>query len=104
MKNNFDLRKFLVENKLTTGSKMVQEAFVPKKLKKLTVGGKTYELGDFDPNDDGRILSIEKYPNGYFITGEIFSDYGDGEDPEEGYGYAIDLDGNQMDEDDLEGK
>ena len=77
--------------------------FKPKKLKKLTVGGKTYEKGDFDPNDDGRILSIEKFPNGYFITGGIYSDYGDGDDPKEGYGYAIDLKGNEMDEEDLEG-
>ena len=55
---------------------------------------KTYEKGDSDPNDDGRIMSIEKYPNGYFITGQ---------DGEEGYGYAIDLKGNEMEEEDLEG-
>jgi len=74
--------------------KDVNEEHKPKKLKKLTVGGKTYEKGDHDPNDDGRIMSIEKYPNGYFITGQ---------DGEEGYGYAIDLKGNEMDEEDLEG-
>src|SRR6056300_148439 len=78
-------------------------SFKPKRLKKLTLGGKTYEIGDFDPNDDGRIESIEKYPNGYFITGGIYSDYGDGDGPKEGYGYAIDLKGNEMDEEDLEG-
>jgi len=77
--------------------------FKPKKLKKLELGGKTYEKGDDDPNDDGRIMSIEKYPNGYFITGGIYSDYGDGDGPKEGYGYAIDLKGNEMDEEDLEG-
>jgi len=180
MKNNFDLRKFLIENKLTSNSRSVNEgmtivghtpeeelknaeelvakakelgleasieyhngrvstvevgkngiqshpelrdiqdrqfaeydknkpkdtkpSFKPKKLKKLTVGGKTYEKGDFDPNDDGRIESIEKYPNGYFISGGIYSDYGDGDDPKEGYGYAIDLKGNEMDEEDLEGR
>jgi hypothetical protein len=48
-------------------------------------------------------MSIEKYPNGYFITGGIYSDYGDGDGPKEGYGYAIDLKGNEMDEEDLEG-
>ena len=79
-------------------------SFEPKKLKKLTVGGKTYEKDEFDPNDDGRILSIEKHPNGYFITGGVYSDYGDGDDPKEGYGYAIDLKGNEMDEEDLEGR
>ena len=78
-------------------------SFKPKKLKKLKLGGKTYQIGDFDPNDDGRIESIEKYPNGYYITGGIYSDYGDGDDPKEGYGYAIDLKGNEMDEEDLEG-
>ena len=79
-------------------------SFKPKRLKKLTLGGKTYEIGDFDPNDDGRIESIEKYPNGYFITGGVYSDYGDGDGPKEGYGYAIDLKGNEMDEEDLEGR
>ena len=78
-------------------------SFKPKKLKKLKLGGKTYEVGDFDPNDDGRIMSIEKYPNGYFIQGGVYSDYGDGDAPKEGYGYAIDLKGNEMDEEDLEG-
>lgn len=78
-------------------------SFKPKRLKQLTVGGKTYEKGADDPNDDGKIMSIEKYPNGYYITGGIYSDYGDGDDAKEGYGYAIDLDGNEMDEEDLEG-
>jgi len=180
MKSNFDIRKFLVENKLTSNSRSVNEgmtivghtpeeelknaeelvakakelgleasityyndristveigksgieshpelrdiqdrqfaeydknkpkdtkpSFKPKRLKNLTVGGKTYEKGDFDPNDDGRIESIEKYPNGYFISGGIYSDYGDGDDPKEEYGYAIDLKGNEMDEEDLEGR
>ena len=78
-------------------------SFKAKKLKKLTVGGKTYEKGESDPNDDGRIMSIEKYPNGYFISGGVYSDYGDGDGPKEGYGYAIDLKGKEMDEEDLEG-
>jgi len=83
--------------------KDTKPSFKAKKLKKLTVGGKTYEKGDSDPNDDGRIMSIEKYPNGYYIQGGIYSDYGDGDGPKEGYGYAIDLKGNEMDEEDLEG-
>ena len=73
--------------------KEANEQFKPKKLKKITVGGKTYEKEELDPNDDGRILRIEKYPNGYFITGST---------GREGYGYAIDLKGNEIDEDDLE--
>lgn len=83
--------------------KDTKPSFKAKKLKKLTKGGKTYEVGDFDPNDDGRIESIEKYPNGYYIRGGVYSDYGDGDAPKEEYGYAIDLKGNEMDEEDLEG-
>ena len=83
--------------------KDTKPSFKPKRLKKLTVGGKTYEKGDFDPNDDGRILSIEQYPNGYLINGGIYSDYGDGDGPKEAYSYAIDLKGNEMDEEDLKG-
>ena len=85
------------------GSPKQEPSFKPKRLYKLTIAGKTYEKGDLDPNDDGRIMSIEKYPNGYFITGGVYSDYGDGDGPKEGYGYAIDLKGNEMDEEDLEG-
>lgn len=79
-------------------------------MAELTVGGKTYELGIDDPNDDGTVVKIEKYPNGYFITGVVY-DYPEqyvedpeGENAEEAYGYAIDLEGNHMDEDDLQGK
>lgn len=107
MKNNFDLKKFLVENKLTTNSRMLEEVWTLKKgakLKNLTVGGKTYEIGDFDPNDIGRIKSIEKYPNGYAITGAVYSNYGDGGKPKEMYTYGLDLDGKEMDEEDLEGR
>ena len=75
-----------------------------EKLKKLTKGGKTYEIGDFDPNDDGRIETIEKYANGYAITGGVHSDYGSGDAPKEMYTYAIDFDGNEMDEEDLDGR
>ena len=176
MENNFDLKKFLVENKLTTNSKLLNEAMTivgntpeevkknaedmvtlatqlgfeatieynngiiygvevkgsgktqplrdlqtiqfaaykqpdngntgkdGKKLKKAIIGGETYEIGDSDPNDDGRIETIEKYANGYAITGGIYSDYGDGDDAKETYIYAIDFDGNEMDEEDLEGR
>ena len=184
MKNNFDLRKFLIENKVTKNSKALQEALTVvghteeelkknaeelvaaaekagrkatieyntnpgyedqinsvdigapglgtpdevravqdrqfadyeknkkpnqpgttkdgKKLKKLTVGGKTYEKGEEDSNGEGRIEQIEKYSNGYLITGGIYSDYGDGDEPKEQYSYAIDLKGNEIDEEDLD--
>lgn len=158
--NNFDLRKFLTENKLTSNSMLAEnniqkalnsirgdvnpdgEAFLEKhgittreqaidllkalrseyndwayediaKVIKtkfggtssdaadLAIGGKNYSVGEDDPNDDGTITSIEKYPNGYFINGTVYNQ--DGEE-KEGYGYAIDLDGNEMDEEDLQGK
>jgi hypothetical protein len=184
MKNNFDLKKFLVENKLTKNSKALQEGLTVvghteeekkknaeelvaaaekagrkatieyntnpgyedqintvdigapglgtpaevravqdrqfadykknkkpnqpgtikdgKKLKKLTVGGKTYAKGVEDANGEGRIETIEKYSNGYYITGGIYSDYGDGDGPKEEYSYAIDLKGNEIDEEDLD--
>ena len=73
-----------------------------KKLKKLTVGGKTYAKGVEDANGEGRIETIEKYSNGYYITGGIYSDYGDGDEPKEQYSYAIDLKGNEIDEEDLD--
>ena len=73
-----------------------------KKLKKLTVGGKTYVKGEEDSNGEGRIETIEKYSNGYVITGGIYSDYGDGDGPKEEYSYAIDLKGNEIDEEDLD--
>ena len=63
------------------------------------LGGKLYEVGNDDPNDDGLVISIEKHPNGYFITGGVYSEpedfVNDPQNPREGYGYALDLDGNQ---------
>ena len=76
----------------------------PEQIDKITLGDTTYEVGANDPKDDGIILQIEKYPKGYFITGGTFrdlQDYAAGEEPSEGYGYALDLDGNEIDEDDL---
>ena len=70
------------------------------------LGGKLYEVGNDDPNDDGLVIKIEKHPNGYFITGGVYSEpedfVNDPGNPREGYGYALDLEGNPMDEDDLE--
>ena len=74
-------------------------------IKSVELGGKVYELGIDDPNDDGLVIEIEKYRNGYFITGGVYSepeDYvRDPNNSKEGYGYALTLDGQPMDEDDL---
>ena len=73
----------------------------------IKLGGKLYEVGNDDPNDDGLIIDIEKRANGYFITGGVYSEpedfVNDPGKPKEGYGYALDLDGNPMEADDLEG-
>ena len=99
--DNFDLKKYLVENKVTTNSKMIKEN---QTVDRVDIGGKVYDVGSDDPDDEGIILSITKHSNGYFIMGGVYSeveDYFYGEEPEEGYGYAIDLEGNPMSEDDL---
>jgi hypothetical protein len=83
-------------------SKMMKES---KAVKKVTAGGITYKVGDDDPEDEGIIMYIDKHKNGYFITGGTFRDphdYAEGEEPDEGYGYAIDFEGNRIDEDDLD--
>jgi len=71
---------------------------------KLSLAGKEYFIGVDDPNDDGIITDIEKYQNGYMIYGGVFhdeQDFWDGEEPKEGYMYAIDFNGELMDENDL---
>ena len=60
---NFDLRNFLTENKLNRASKALSENIEPKKLNKLSLGAKTYQVGDNDPNDEGKITTIEKFKN-----------------------------------------
>ena len=113
--NNFDLKKFLVENRLTKNSQQLTNEVdggtgPVKDLKSLKFpNGNEYRLGEPDPNDDGIVVQIQKYPNGYFITGGVYSDPHDYyDDPEfskakEAYGYALDFAGNEMDQDDLEG-
>ena len=126
--DNFDLRKFLAESRQvqekvgtpqygSTGP-TAADIFDPQaqnytnregaeKAKEVTLGGTTYKVGSAgnpfkDPNDDGEIINIEKYPNGYFITAAVGHDWATGSS-KEGYGYALDFDGNPMDEEDLEG-
>jgi hypothetical protein len=94
--DNFDLKKYLIENKVTTNSKMInenEETTLPNgKLKKVVIAGTTYEVGSPDPNDDGNIIKIEKHPKGYFIMGRS---------KREGYGYGVDMEGNVVDEDQI---
>jgi len=94
--DNFDLKKYLVENKVTTNSQMVNEneevPFPDNNLKKVVVAGTAYEVGSDDPNDEGTIITIEKHPKGYFIMGQAGP---------EGYGYGVDLEGNVVDQEEV---
>ena len=88
MKNTFDLRKFLVENKLTTNSRILNENV---EVEEVTLGNTRFAVEEPDPLDDGIIISITKHRNGYFITGEVQDQDGD---MKEGYGYGVDFEGN----------
>ena len=126
--DNFDLRKFLAESRQVqekvgtpqygstgpTADYLFDPDSQPREgkgneeaEKEVTLGGTTYKVGSAgnpfkDPNDDGEIINIEKYPNGYFITGAVGHDWATGSSTE-GYGYALDINGKKMDEEDLEG-
>ena len=74
------------------GDKQVEEMHKPAKLKKVTVGGKTFKLGEKDPRDnkDGVVHRISKFRKGYLIgtttgtgSGSIFAIDKDG--------YPVDL-------------
>lgn len=58
-----------------------------------------------DPNDDGEIVEIAKYSNGYAITGFVYHREAhppyDDEDIKEGYTYALDMEGNEMEVEEL---
>jgi len=65
-----------------------------RKIKSITfMNGPKFELGQDDQNDDGQLTYINKYKNGFELIFET--------DRGEGYGRYIDLDGNQVEEDDV---
>ena len=77
-----------------------------EKITKVELGGQVFEIGSPDPKEGGIIVEIEKHSNGYMISvGEYNSPEDYVNDPDSatgGYGYALTLDGQPMDEDDLE--
>ena len=79
-----------------------------EKITEIEIGGNLYEVGGPDPSNESElIISIEKHSNGYMITTGQFSSPEDfvtkGPDSAvEAGGYALSLDGQPMDEDDLE--
>ena len=85
---NFDLKKFLTENKLTSNSRILNENV---EVEDVTLGNTRFTVEEPDPLDDGIIISITKHRNGYFITGEVQDQDGD---MKEGYGYGVDFEGN----------
>ena len=102
MTDNFNLKKFLTENRLTTNARALQEIAI--EVEEVTLGNTRFAVEEPDPIDDGTILSISKHKNGYFIIGEVRDQDGD---VKEAYGYGVDFDGNVIegvyDERDLDG-
>lgn len=88
MADNFNLRTFLVENKLTFNSRILKENV---EVEEVTLGNTRFAVEEPDPLDDGTIISISKHKNGYFITGEVQDEDGN---VKEGYGYGVDFEGN----------
>ena len=85
---SFNLKQFLVENKLTSNSKMLNENV---EVEEVILGNTRFAVEEQDPLDDGVIISISKHAKGYFITGEVQDQDGTAQ---EGYGYGVDFDGN----------
>jgi len=84
--NNFNLKKFLVENKITTNSRMLKEEVV--NLNTVELGGEVWTVGEPDPIYDGIVTSISRHKEGFFVT-YVDDDY------ERGYG--LDLRGYVID-------
>ena len=102
--DNFDLRKYLVENKVTTNSRMVEENWVPavkpKTVRKVEFpNGKTFEKGGEDM-EGNIVIFIHKYPDGYGVSGQEYS-WEDGEYGKEAYTYYFDNEGNEAEEGDI---
>ena len=95
MKNNFDLKKFLTENKLTTALMQksgVNEDEAGKEVKTVSFpNGLTVTVGEPHPEEEGVVNFIRKGQNGYeigFLDGDA------------GGSYAVDFNGEFLDEDD----
>jgi hypothetical protein len=78
-----------------------------EQLESVELGGKLYEVGSPDPETGEIIISVVQHSNGYMISTGQFSSPEDfvtkGPDSAiEAGGYALTLDGQHMDEDDLE--
>jgi hypothetical protein len=89
---NFNLKKFLVENKLTSNSRMLNEN---TEVDQIELEGTRFAVEEQDPLDDGVIVSITKHKRGYFITGEVQDEDGN---VKEGYGYGVDFQGNRLED------
>ena len=101
--DNFDLKKYLVENKVTTNSKIMTEQEGKTKPQKVTKvnfpNGKTFEEGGED--EEGNIvIFIHKYPKGFGVSGQEY-DWDNDEHGDEAYTYWYDLQGNESSENDI---
>jgi len=91
---SFDLKKFLTENKLTKNSRLLKEVSTLTPLTNISFpNGLSFEIGDDDPYDDGRVSYINKQGGAaliIFMTGRG-----------EGYGRYYDAQGNEITEEEF---
>jgi len=107
--SDFDLRKFLAEQKAAKVETVKEEEAVQKENKVAEAAketnfssdeiksvsfpnGLSVTVGEEHPEEDGTVIGIEKGENGYIIMFQ---------DGSEGGGYHVDFDGEFLDEDDF---
>jgi len=92
---SFDLKNFLIENRLTKNAKLIKEQANFEELTNVSFpNGLSFKIGDDDPYDDGRVSHIEKKGNNTFVI--YTTNRG------EGYGRYYDAQGNEITEDEYE--
>jgi len=92
---SFDLKKFLIENRLTKNAKLIKEQANFEELTNVSFpNGLSFEIGDDDPYDDGKVTHIEKKGSNTFV---IYTTKRG-----EGYGRYYDAQGNEITEDEYE--
>ena len=76
MENNFNLRKYLTENRVTSSTKILNEVKFTKKeiINSVTfLNGDTYTVGEYSNYDDMRVTAIVPIPENERDTDEVVS-------------------------------
>jgi hypothetical protein len=98
--NNYN--DYFLENKITRNSKLINEE-TPGKPAEVEVAtfsnGQTFEKEGEDM-EGGIVTRILKYPKGYAIFGQEY-DWNNGEYEEEAYVYYYDMQGNEVEENEI---